>query len=163
MQMIANDAGIAVGTIYNYFKGKKDILDNIFLMEYENFTKCMDNIEKRNTSVPEKLNQFLECQFEHFFNEPDTLKVIVKDILPQQKGNDSVELLFNKMIDRLAALITEGQERNEIGNINPKLFAYAILNVVMVIVYMYFSNDTLFGYGEAREQIIGLFMNFAKR
>ena len=32
---IAAAAGVAVGTIYNYFKNKEDILNHIFQVEYE--------------------------------------------------------------------------------------------------------------------------------
>jgi TetR/AcrR family fatty acid metabolism transcriptional regulator len=33
---IAQEAKVAVGTIYNYFKNKEDILDYIFEVEYKN-------------------------------------------------------------------------------------------------------------------------------
>jgi TetR/AcrR family fatty acid metabolism transcriptional regulator len=32
---IAQEAGVAVGTIYNYFKNKEDILLDIFVAEFE--------------------------------------------------------------------------------------------------------------------------------
>ena len=47
VQTIAQEANISVGTIYNYFKNKKEILEYIFQVEHDRRIKFL----KGNTTI----------------------------------------------------------------------------------------------------------------
>jgi len=44
MQDIADEAGLAVGTIYNYFSNKDDVLEYIFKVEMERRMEIMKDL-----------------------------------------------------------------------------------------------------------------------
>ncbi len=67
MQDIADEAEMAVGTIYNYFKNKDDVMLSLFELKWEEFNSGMENIRKESISEREKFfkhNEFMMNYFE---------------------------------------------------------------------------------------------------
>ena len=50
MQDIADECGIAIGTLYLYFKSKEDILDYIFMVEYKKRLAFAEYLRKSDLS-----------------------------------------------------------------------------------------------------------------
>ena len=61
---IANQAGIAVGTIYNYFRNKDEILDYIFQVEVDKRYRCYNELASRDLLALEKMRQLLTMHFQ---------------------------------------------------------------------------------------------------
>jgi len=55
MRSIAAKAGIAVGTIYNYFPNKDSLVKEIITIKWESFKESLKNVEKINAPPEEKL------------------------------------------------------------------------------------------------------------
>jgi len=64
MQAIADECGIAIGTLYLYFISKEDILDYIFMVEY----KC----DKGRVNPFEKGTCSRRCRFYEVYDKADT-------------------------------------------------------------------------------------------
>ena len=59
MKTIAKEAGIAVGTMYNYFSNKKDLYYKIFEDSWEGTYKCLNNLVNLNMDPLKKLMQYM--------------------------------------------------------------------------------------------------------
>ena len=58
MQEIADQAALAVGTIYNYFSSKDEVLSYIFKNEMQRRMEYMSELKKENLTIKEFLNKF---------------------------------------------------------------------------------------------------------
>ncbi len=56
---IAQAAGVAVGTIYNYFKNKEDILLDIFATEFAKRRRFYEELRRSGLPVVEQLRRIL--------------------------------------------------------------------------------------------------------
>ena len=60
---IAEEAGIAVGTIYNYFESKAQILLSIFEREFDEEVGLYESLAKSGVSVRERFSKILSAHF----------------------------------------------------------------------------------------------------
>ncbi|RLE38552.1 TetR family transcriptional regulator, partial [Candidatus Acetothermia bacterium] len=60
---IAQEAGVAVGTIYNYFANKEEILLSIFQTEFEERIELFRELLASDLSLPERIQRILEAHF----------------------------------------------------------------------------------------------------
>ena len=63
VKMIAKEAGTAVGTVYNYFDNKKDVLNYIFEVEFNKKLEMLTQIKDKEIPFKKKLVMFLKAHF----------------------------------------------------------------------------------------------------
>ncbi len=73
---IAEAAGVSVGTIYNYFQNKQDILGYIFEVEHNNVKEFFKYLNKQKLSTPEKLRKFQEKYFKRVMDDWNLSKLL---------------------------------------------------------------------------------------
>ncbi len=76
MQDIANEADMAVGTIYNYFKNKDDVIVSLFNSKWEEFYEGFKTLEKLSIGEKEIFLKKTDYIFE-FFKKDTSLVVIL--------------------------------------------------------------------------------------
>lgn len=127
VQAIADDAKIAVGTIYIYFKNKDGILDYIFEVQHEKIISFSEQLEKKNIPPLEKIKKLLEFHFRQLNENPDLAKVLVQESKSppanelQWIKNDAIGVpeIFHKMLD-------ESKQKGEIQDIDTEIFGSII-------------------------------------
>jgi TetR/AcrR family fatty acid metabolism transcriptional regulator len=128
---IAEEAGVAVGTIYNYFKSKADILLSIFKEEFEDQMRFYEELQKSALPVPEQIRRILQAHFSLLNERQELAKVLV-----QERFNWSGELgekladLYRGMLGRIEALVREGVEEGWVRSCNPRITALALFAIV---------------------------------
>lgn len=126
---IAEKAGVAVGTIYNYFENKDDILSYIFEVEYKkikDFFCWLDNLEK---SIPEKINQFFKEYYKRVLENKKLAKLLHDESNRPARGLSEeifnyLSLIHSFLQDLLIKGIKEGTVR---ADNNPEIMAAAIM------------------------------------
>ncbi len=76
---ISSHAGVSVGTIYNYFLHKNDILDYIFKNEYEKRKNYFMELKKTNIHPLEKLKRIMEMHFMEVKKHPSVFIVLLRE------------------------------------------------------------------------------------
>ncbi len=76
---IASAAGVAVGTVYNYFLNKNDILNFIFHREYEKRKTYFLKLKAEDLHPLEKIKRILSMHFEEVKNNPDVFLVLLRE------------------------------------------------------------------------------------
>src|SRR6056297_810355 len=124
MQDIADEAGLAVGTIYNYFSSKDQVLSYIFKAEMKRRMEIMAELKEKNLSKKEFLTQFLNKHFAVLIENPELGRVLVreKDFSKGEK-NGEIKEHMNSLIKMLEKLFTAGIKKGEIKEINTHLMA----------------------------------------
>ncbi len=79
---IAREAEVAVGTVYNYFENKKDILDYIFLREFNKRKEFYQSLQiDENLSSLDKINLLVEKHLQETAHNPLITKIILEERL----------------------------------------------------------------------------------
>ena len=116
---IAAKAGVAVGTIYNYFRNKEAILEHIFHVELE---KRIDYLRGLPEELPalEKLELFLQWHFGLIAQDPATGRILLRERsnlinLPAIRG------YMEAMTGYLTSLVEEGMRKGQFRPSNAAL------------------------------------------
>lgn len=156
VKTIAEEAGIAVGTIYIYFKSKKEIVDYIFYLEFEKDNCYLDRLEGADISPINKVKNYIEYKYDCVQEDPNVMKIIMQDLIPGHKDGNGIMVLFFKVIGRVANLIRQGMANGEIKVSDPNLFAFLLFRSVQEVALLQHS----FGVAPNKEKTKGQLIDF---
>ncbi|WP_372999339.1 TetR/AcrR family transcriptional regulator [Lutispora sp.] len=152
--MIAEAAQISVGTIYNYFKNKEEILDYIFYCEYIKREAFVSDLEKTDATIIEKIQRLIEFHYSTIRDYPDVAKVIMQEgMLPSNQKLKYVHKLQTYLVEKYIEMIKKAKERGEISNIDPELFGLAALNAVRGVAYTIQTKMDISDYNKALDEL----------
>src|SRR5262245_22516924 len=80
LQAIAQEAGTAVGTIYNYFDDRNQLIDELFARRKEELTKVVELAAKRHAgaSFEEQLDAFVRAVLRYFDGRREFLRIALE-------------------------------------------------------------------------------------
>jgi len=138
VRMIAEKAGIAVGTIYLYFKSKEEILDYIFLVEHNKRIMYLDSLQKTNKSIAEKIQSFLDFHFNELTENLSIGKVLVQEgISPLMSNAEGIKKYLTKLPEIFAEMLEKAHKNGEIRNmVNPVVVSHLVFYLIKGSVYM---------------------------
>jgi len=164
VQAIADDAEIAVGTVYIYFKGKDDILDYIFETQHTRIVDFIDALEKKSIPPLEKIKRILKYHFEELKNNPNLAKVL------SQEGGGSIRNQLDGMKDDslgvpeiFQRILEESKEKGEIRDIDTEMFASIIFFVGRETAYLLQVKGKDDKYYTAFEELVTFIVNGIKK
>ncbi len=157
---IAEEAGIAVGTIYNYFNSKEEILEYIFLIELKKRAGFISNIKKEKISIINKLERFLELHFQEIKNNPELGKILVREKeFPRNDGRDHIGKYLKEIPGEIGVMIQKGLDEGELKKCNPEIIGASIFGSIQGIVEKTINNNELELLDQAAEEIVDLLKN----
>jgi len=155
IKMIADEAGIAVGTIYNYFNNKQDILNHIFAVELDKRIKILTRVKEDESSLKEKLNTFLDLHFNKLEANPDVATVLVQEMSqPRKYGLEAIDNFMNELPELLGEIIEVAVEVGEIREVNSELIANAIFHTIRGMVTKTKTSELDYNLKDVKEEII---------
>lgn len=156
MSWIADRAGIAVGTIYNYFSSKEEVLEEIFAREFKKRLELLKELEEsRDLSVVSKIELFLVRHFEEIKKNPALGNILVREKeFPKKEG--SINNYLDKLPNAIESLLEKGKETGELDIDNPGLIAAIIFGGIQGVVERSIKKDNLAMLDEASDEIIGI-------
>ena len=162
VKTIAEEAGIAVGTIYIYFKSKKEIIDYIFYLEFEKDNCYLDKLERSNINPINKVKQYIEYKYDCVQEDPNAMKIIMQDLIPGQKDGNGIMVLLFKIIGRVANLMRQGMINGEIKVSDPNLFAFLLFRSVQEIALLQNSFGVAPNKEKIKDQLIDFYISGIK-
>jgi TetR/AcrR family transcriptional regulator, fatty acid metabolism regulator protein len=142
IQEIADKAGVAVGTIYHYFRNKEELIEYIFEVECDKQCRFIAELNNRKMEVMQKIELFIQFNIEVMENNPDILKLIVQECSLISSLNHKVQENAFRVINSFAELIKIAQEQGKVKNLDAGSFAKIILNTLHSAVDNYLLKDT---------------------
>jgi TetR/AcrR family transcriptional regulator, fatty acid metabolism regulator protein len=131
---IAEEAGIAYGLVYHYFKSKEDLLDTIFRTTWTEMLARVREVEEAGVPAAEAVRQVTALLLRTWRRDPDLVRVLVREVTRSQHVQQEVEEIKEAM-DALERIVRRGQETGEFeGELDPKLAAvvfYGALDEVL--------------------------------
>lgn len=164
VRMIAEKAGIAVGTIYIYFKTKEEILDYIFLVEHNKRIKYLDELQKNNKSITEVIQSFLDFHFSELKENPSISKVLVQEgISPLMSNAEGIKKYWTKLPDILAEMLERAQQNGEIRSMDSIIVSRLVFYLIRGSVYIMQESDAASWINKVKEQIVSLILDGIKK
>jgi len=139
---IAAQARVAVGTIYNYFKNKEDILAHIFAVEYEKRLHFFTRLEEEDIHPLDKIKGILTMHFAGVRENPNLVRVILeeKNFFHRyyERGPDCDQCLQGF----LEQVINRGVREGKLRPCDPEMVAVVLFGFIEAIMgrYLCISN-----------------------
>ena len=77
---VADEAGVAYGLVYHYFRSKEEILNTLFLERWQIMLDAIAEIDSRDLPAREKLHGVASFIIESYRHDPDLMKVIIVEV-----------------------------------------------------------------------------------
>jgi AcrR family transcriptional regulator len=77
---IAREANVAYGLVYHYFRSKDEVLNTLFSERWGLLLETIDEVDKREAPVREKLYAIASFIIDSYQYDPDLMKVIIVEV-----------------------------------------------------------------------------------
>ncbi len=159
---ISGEAGVAYGSLYQYFKSKEDILLSIFNENWDALLKRMEKINQTISNPVERLLSVFGFIFRSYQRNPNLMKVLIMD-LPRLKQfyNPENWKNYNRFFTGVADIFQEGQKKGIFRkDFSPLIASFVIYGAVDMTIRQYVYNPDFnheeFPVEKANNQIMGL-------
>jgi TetR/AcrR family transcriptional regulator, fatty acid metabolism regulator protein len=105
---IAEEAGVAHGLLYHYFSSKDEVLETIFREHWTTLLERVHEAEETGDDPIEQLRGIAAAMFEGWLNEPDVVRVVVREIARTEEISEHVGELV-RPIGAIRRVIERGQ------------------------------------------------------
>lgn len=129
---IANEAGIAYGLIYHYFKNKEEILNSIFHDKWGVFLAILRSIDQDNRDLRAKLLAIAGFFFDSYRQLPHLMEVLVLEIIHSSRFLEAENLeQFREAFVVMENIFKREQERGVVApHIDPRVASFLFLGSI---------------------------------
>jgi AcrR family transcriptional regulator len=142
MKMISKKSGVAVGTLYNYYKNKKELYLSILKESWQNTFNSLDAVSELDISSGEKLKKFITTLYEDIEARNGLGKAVINTSIVELKNDVVVNDLKNNLILKIENFLNRIYKLETLDNytkINTKL-AESLL-VLTLAMLEFHPND----------------------
>ena len=131
---IAEEAGVAHGLLYHYFRSKDEVLETIFRDTWQLLVTETHRIEASGTPLPEQLRRFARIYLGSWLATPELIGVLVREIARSPQVGETVDEIGG-VFRGLARMIAAARERGEVrADCDPTLAAWAVYGALEEIL-----------------------------
>lgn len=162
---IAEEAGIATGSVYIYFKNKDDILITIFKELWEKLYTELKGISINQSLSPiEKVDAMLDLVFDVFNKNPSLALVFVNEQQNFSRFNqEQIIDYYEKFLDEGERVVKEGIDKGVFNEtFDLKIFRYYVFGAIRNLLHHWASDQKSFPLNKIRQNIKFLTMNGIK-
>ena len=147
MQEIAEEAGVAKGTIYLYFRDREELVEKTFETASGELHKRIDAALDGEGSFAERLRAVITAKLA-FFNENreffrlyHTLRMPEGTATQQRRQKRACQPQYRARVDRLAVHLKSAMDAGEVRPLDPKRLALFLIETSTAIVLERLSED----------------------
>ena len=112
---IADEAGVAYGLVYHYFKSKDAVLSTLFVERWTLMTDLIEDVDRRDLTTREKLHAIASFIVDSYRHDPELMKVIIVDVTRAANSFGATHLHeIGEAYRRIATIVAHGQEKGEV-------------------------------------------------
>ena len=164
MEDIAARAGIAVGTLYNYFHDRSALVGALLELRTRALLDSLDAAVNVDVSFRERLRRFVQALADHFEANRPLLSVLLEE--ERSHGHDARTAsrrhsVLWEVLARAKRLLAEGVRAGALREGDPMVYAALLVGMVRGMV-----SSALTGHarlGDAAPEIVSVFLKGAAR
>ena len=156
---IADEAGVAYGLVYHYFRSKDEILDTLFLERWDLMLEEIARVDAEPAPAREKLAAVAGFIIDSYRHDPDLMKVIIVDVTRAANsfGRSHLEKI-REAYGLIGGIVESAQQRGELrSDITPTFAAMAFYGAVEQVLSGWIFDilpEAAEDYDQAKEFIV---------
>ena len=164
ISQIAQEAGVADGTIYLYFKNKDDILYQYIQYKTASFFDAMRGAVDAADGAEAKLRNLIRCHLREFQNDKDMAVIFQSEVRYRRDIAVQVKDISKLYLDFLTEIIELGQME---GHLRQELFIGLVKRFVMGavegIINTWVAGEGKYDLTSMADPLVDLFMGGIKK
>jgi len=134
VQDIAEQAGVAKGTIYLYFETKEEILLSVFQRYFDSLLDLIDGFQDKRMSAEQIIDSLVQQQVRSAIVNPKILQVLGRrPLAAETAGGAKIQAYHRHVLDRLSGTLAEGIRTGQVRPINPRIGANILYSIILSI------------------------------
>jgi TetR/AcrR family transcriptional regulator, fatty acid metabolism regulator protein len=108
---IAEEAGVAYGLVYHYFKSKDEVLNELFSERWSLLLSAIEESDRGGISPRAKLEAVAGFIVDSYRHDPELMKVIIVEVTRAANSFGRTHLTeIRRAYDSIAKIVADGQE-----------------------------------------------------
>ena len=129
---IADEAGVAYGLVYHYFRSKDEVLDTLFLERWNVLLEAIREVDEQDTPARDKLYAIASFIVDSYRHDPELMKVIIVEVTRAANSFGRSHLAkIREAYDLIADIVEKAQARGELRDtVTPAFAAMAFYGAI---------------------------------
>ena len=129
---IADEAGVAYGLVYHYFRSKDEVLDTLFLERWNVMLDAIREVDARPIPAREKLHEVASFIVESYRHDPELMKVIIVEVTRAANSFGQTHLdKIREAYSLIAEIVRKAQVAGEFrDDVTPEFAAMAFYGAI---------------------------------
>ena len=129
---IADEAGVAYGLVYHYFRSKDEVLDTLFLERWNVLLEAIRETDRQDISPREKLHAIASFIVDSYRHDPDLMKVIIVEVTRAANSFGQTHLAkIREAYELIANIVEKAQDEGAFKDtITPQFAAMAFYGAI---------------------------------
>ncbi len=131
---IAEEAGVAHGLLYHYFRSKEEVLETIFRETWTALVRQTTQIEESGAPITEQVRRFATIFLGSWLMTPSLVRVIIREVARSPEVNNRVDEIRNVFVG-LGRMMAAAKERGELrADADPRLATWVLYGALEEIL-----------------------------
>ena len=130
MDDIVETSGLSKGTIYWYYKSKKEVFLSLINHWVNKFGVTLNHIVEEDLSASDQLHELFAFFLDIYENKPDVLKAELEFWALASRDSDfrkKTQAVYRELLELIEAIVSKGVESGEFKNVEIKVAALSIM------------------------------------
>jgi TetR/AcrR family fatty acid metabolism transcriptional regulator len=129
---IADEAGVAYGLVYHYFRSKDEVLDTLFLERWNVLLEVIRDLDGRDIAPREKLYAIASFIVDSYRHDPELMKVIIVEVTRAANSFGQTHLVkIREAYGLIADIVAKAQEQGAFKDtVTPEFAAMAFYGAI---------------------------------
>jgi TetR/AcrR family transcriptional regulator, fatty acid metabolism regulator protein len=121
---IAEEAGVAHGLLYHYFRSKDEVLETIFRSNWQELVRETERIEGSELVLADRLRRFASIFLGSWLADPDLVRVLIREIARSPEVGKRIAEI-GSVFSALTRMFERAHEQGEVrADVDPRLAAF---------------------------------------
>ncbi|HEY3189692.1 MAG TPA: TetR/AcrR family transcriptional regulator [Solirubrobacteraceae bacterium] len=129
---IADEAGVAYGLVYHYFRSKDEVLDTLFLERWNVLLQVIRDLDEQDLPAREKLRAIASFIVDSYRHDPDLMKVIIVEVTRAANSFGQTHLAkIREAYTLIDTIVAKAQANGEFkSTVSPRFAAMAFYGAI---------------------------------
>ncbi len=133
---IADEAGVAYGLVYHYFRSKDAVLDTLFTERWDLMVDVIGQVDQRDVAAREKLRAVAGFIVDSYRHDPELMKVIIVEVTRAANSFgrthwDDINRAYEAIARIVEKGIAEGEFRDAVTPAFSAMVFYGVIEQVL--------------------------------